>query len=221
MSTKNTPTTTTVTATPELATEEQFGHILDQQKRRMRGRGLTKDEANVIIRNGNRYLPVMDQAADVLIDRVRSEIANTIIRMVKVNRKRSAQETLDATGWKQYTDANIVATMPVGEGLEEVEMHYFKPDPALYKNGLISDADLVKEFDAHGLKPDPQAQADDNAAHPEFAKAHPNGTHWPLEGGGYGFLAFSAWVGGRLVRCSRFVDWNVVWVFGGVRKVSK
>ena len=118
MSTKNTPTTTTVTATPELATEEQFGHILDQQKRRMRGRGLTKDEANVIIRNGNRYLPVMDQAADVLIDRVRSEIANTIIRMVKVNRKRSAQETLDATGRKQYTDANIVATMPVGQGLE-------------------------------------------------------------------------------------------------------
>jgi hypothetical protein len=59
MSTKNMPTATAA----EVATEEQLGHILDQQKRRIRARGLTKDEANIIIRSGNRYLPVMDQVA--------------------------------------------------------------------------------------------------------------------------------------------------------------
>ena len=81
---------------------------------------------------------------------------------------------------------------------------------------------MAKEYEFVGLKPDPKAQAADNAANPEFAKKHPNGTHWPLEGGGYGFLAFDEWLVGRDVDCRRnVVDWDDRWMFGGVRKVSK
>lgn len=217
MSTKNTPIATIV----EVATEEQLGHILDQQKRRMRGRGLTKDEANVIIRNGNRFLPVMDKAADVLIDQVRSEMANTIVRSFKVDRTRTPQAALDATGRKQYVNGDIVATMPT-KGLAEGEMVFFKPDPSSYVNGLISDAALAKEFELRELDPDPLAQAAINEADPAFAKDHPNGCHWPLEGGGYGFLTFGAWYDGRGVSCDRHDGvWRGGWVFGGVRKVSK
>ena len=81
MSTKNT------SAVPEeevtLATGEQIEHIMDMWRRRLKGRNLTLAEANHIIQNGNLYLPVMDKAADVLVDQVRSDMQNTIVRMVR------------------------------------------------------------------------------------------------------------------------------------------
>lgn len=214
MSTKNMPTTTAV----EVATEEQLGHILDQQKRRIRARGLTKDEANVIIRNGNRYLPVMDRAADVLIDRVRSEIANTIVRSFKIDPTRTPQAALDATGRKQYVNSDVVATMPT-DGLTEGEMIFFKPDPSSYKDGYISDDALAKEYDSRGLKPHPLAQASINEADPAFADNTPNGCHWKRTDGGYNFLTFNHWIDERVVFCNRRDDvWYVDWSFGGVRK---
>lgn len=213
MSTKNILTTTV-----EVATEEQLGHILDQQKRCIRARGLTKDEANIIICNGNRYLPVMDQAADVLIDRVRSEIANTIIRSFKIDRTRTPQAALDATGRKQYVDSDVVASMPT-DGPDEGEVIFFKPDPSLYKDGYISDDALARDFDSRGLKPHPLAQAAVNEADPAFADEHSNGSHWQRMDGGYNFLAFDRWVGERCVLCSRGDrGWGGWWWFAGVRK---
>lgn len=147
-------------------------------------------------------------------------MANTIVRSFKVDRTRTPQAALDATGRKQYVNGDIVATMPT-KGLVEGQMEFFKPDPSSYVNGVINDAALAKEFELRELDPDPLAQAAINEADPVFAKDHPNGTHWPLEGGGFGFLTFYEWSGERDVSCYRSVGWDDRWVFGGVRKVSK
>ena len=92
MSTKNMPEV----AVPELATEEQIGHVLEMWKRRLKGRKLTNPEAQVIITQGGLYLPVMDAAADVLVDRVRSDISKTlVVHMNDIKRGWTAQQLLD------------------------------------------------------------------------------------------------------------------------------
>lgn len=213
MSTKNmsdavAPTTTEV----QYATEDQVGHVLEMWKRRLKNRKLTRNEAQTIITDGKLYLPVMDQATDVLVDRVRTNLTNTVIRMVKVDRNRTPQEVLDATKRNQYTDKKVVGTMPKGEG-DEVEVTFFK------LGRYVSDADLAKEYEARGLKPDQYAQAAVNEADPGFADEHPNGSHWQRTDGGYNFLAFGRWHDERGVHCRRDdLDWFDDWWFAGVRK---
>jgi hypothetical protein len=52
-------------------------------------------------------------------------ISNLIVRLVKgINRARTPQEVLDATGRKQYTDRKVVDSMPHGEG-DEGEVVFF------------------------------------------------------------------------------------------------
>lgn len=144
---------------------------------------------------------------------------STIVRRIKVNRKRTPQETLDATGRKQYTDSVVVSGMPKSDG-EEVELVFFQPDKSAYVNGLISDDELENQFELRGLKPDPYAQMAVNEADPAFADEKPNGTHWKNTDGKWCYLAFGRWCGGR-----RGVDvgrggggWSAGWWFAGVRK---
>jgi hypothetical protein len=211
MSTKNMSDAVSTTES-QFATEDQLGHILEMWKRRLKNRRLTREEGQLIITDGGLYLPVMDQAADVLVDRVRTNLTNTVIRIVKVNRNRTPQEVLDATKRNQYTDKAIVKTMPKGEG-DEVEVTFFK------LGRYISDADLAKEYEARGLRPDQYAQAAVNEADPGFADEHPNGSHWQRTDGGYNFLTFSRWNDERSVYCNRNDNaWNDPWWFAGVRK---
>ena len=156
-----------------------------------------------------------------LIDEVHAAIrkridamSNMITRVVSVNRKRYAQQALDATGRKQYVNSDVVIAMPSGEG-EEAEVIFFK------LGKYVSDANLDKEYDLRGLKPaDPYSLAAVNEADPAFADEHPNCTHWKDAKGKWCFAAFDHWDGGR-----RSVDvsrdgggWNDYWWFAGVRK---
>ena len=155
--------------------------------------------------------------------RVRVEaFSNLIIRRVKVDRARTPQQALDATGRRQYITREVVDAMPRGNSLivEEVEVTFFKPRPEAYKDGLISDDRLKAEFDFHGLKPvDPYALAAVNEADPSFADTHPNGTHWKDKDGKWCFAAFGRWGVGPGVSVRRCDDvWDDDWVFGGVRK---
>jgi hypothetical protein len=179
----------------------------------LRSRNLTLDEANQIIRNGGVYHPTMDAAADLLVDKVRSDIANTVVRMVRnIRRSRTAMEAIDASGRRKYVNDSIVATMPVGEGSEETELVYFR------LGRFVSEDDLAKEYETRELIPDPQAQTADNEADPAFADNHPNGTQWKLPKG-YGFVAFDRLGGGRSVGCGRDGDdWDGRWWFAGRRK---
>src|SRR3989344_3677712 len=43
------------------------------------------------------------------------DVAGVIVHHVTVDRSRTPQETLDATGCKQYTNPDVVETMPRGE----------------------------------------------------------------------------------------------------------
>jgi hypothetical protein len=156
-----------------------------------------------------------------LIDEVHAAIrkridamSNMITRVVSVNRKRYAQQALDATGRKQYVNSDVVIAMPSGEG-EEAEVIFFK------LGKYVSDANLDKEYDLRGLKPaDPYSLAAVNEADPAFADEHPNCTHWKDAKGKWCFATFNHWDDdGRSVsvyRCGN--GWFGYWWFAGVRK---
>lgn len=140
-------------------------------------------------------------------------MSNLIIRRVKVDRSRSPQAMVDATGRKQYIDSKVAAAMPHGEGAD-TEVVFFK------LGRYISDNDLDKEYELRGLRPvDPyslmQANADDLA----LADEHPNGTHWKNADGKWCCATFHRWDDERYVNVNRFDDdWNDYWWFAGLRK---
>lgn len=143
--------------------------------------------------------------------------SDCIVRRTKVDRHRSSQAALDATGRRQYTNSEVVNGMPVGEG-DEVDVVYFKPKPWEYtRPGLMSDNDLEKALARRGLKSDPRATIAANEDDPAFADNHPNGAHW--KDANWCFVAFNRWRDERNVCVGRNDDgWGVDGWFSGVRK---
>ncbi len=156
-----------------------------------------------------------DEVFEVFHRRVET-ISRRVIRTAKVNRGRSQQEAIEATGRAQYTDRKVVDAMPKGEG-DEVEVVFFKPDLS-QRNGFISDDDLEKEFELRGLKPaDPISVAAVNEADPAFADEKPHGTHWKDAKGNWCYATFGRWGDRRGVRVDRHGnDWSDRWWFAGV-----
>ena len=132
-------------------------------------------------------------------------------RLVKVDRTRTPQAVLDATGRKQYTDNDVVATMPRGTD-EEVKIVFFK------LGRYISDVDLDKEYESRGLKPaDPYSLAAVNEDDPAFADEHPNATHWKDADGNWCHAAFRLWHVERGVGVYRYgLGWYDYWWFAGL-----
>ncbi|MFZ2167917.1 MAG: hypothetical protein WAV50_03575 [Minisyncoccia bacterium] len=131
----------------------------------------------------------------------------TIVRHVRVDRTRTPQAVIDATGRKQYVEKEVLETIPKGEG-NEVDV-YFVP-----KNSLPL---LKKEISAflaqYGLVPDPRAQAAVNEQDPSFADEYPNGTQW----GDKNFLKFGGWGDRPGVSCGCDDDgWIAPWFLSGV-----
>jgi len=152
-------------------------------------------------------------AEQVTVLRKRVEaISDMIVRHAVVNRNRTQQEMLDATGREKYTDRRVVDTMPRGEG-DEVDVYFFK------LGRYISDADLQKEYELRELKPDPYAEGAVNEADLAFADEHPNGCDWKDADGKWCYAAFDQWRDDeRFVRVSRRGSgWIGRWWFGGVR----
>lgn len=149
-----------------------------------------------------------------VITKMVDAVSEMIVRTVKVNRTLSPKEALDATGRAQYTDKDVVAKMPKGDG-EETEVFFFK------LGRFVSDNDLDKEYELRGLKPaDPYSVAKVNQDDPAFADEHPNGTHWKDEKGKWCCATFRRWDGGvRDVGVHRDdYGWRACWWFAGVRK---
>jgi hypothetical protein len=141
-------------------------------------------------------------------------VSSMIVRHVKVNRNRTPQQVLDATGRKQYTDSKVVKAMPRGED-DETDVHFFK------LGRYVSDADLEKEYELRGLKPaDPYSLAAVNEADPAFADEYPNGTHWKDTSGNWCYAAFGRWSDDeRYVSVYRNdCGWDGDWWFAGLRK---
>ena len=135
-----------------------------------------------------------------------------IIRRVRVNRNRTPEQVISATGRKQFTNKAVLTSMPHGEG-EEVDVYFFQ------LNRWVSDNELAREFEQRGLMPDQFAQAQVNTKDPAFADKHPNASHWKDADGNWCYLAFCRWGGRRRVGVSRRDDgWRGDWWFAGVRK---
>lgn len=142
-----------------------------------------------------------------------------IVKVVKVNRSRTVQEALDSTGRdEQFVNRTIASNAPKGEG-DEVEIVFFKPDLSKH-GGFISDDDLEKKFELHGLKPaDPISLAAFNEANPTFADEKPHGTHWKDDKGKWCYLIFHFSNGERWVELAgHYTYWSGEWSFACFRR---
>ncbi|NTW14692.1 MAG: hypothetical protein HGA31_06755 [Candidatus Moranbacteria bacterium] len=146
-------------------------------------------------------------------------MSNLIVRRTKVDRRRSSQAALDATGRKQYTADEVVNGMPVGDG-DEVDVVFFKSEKWEYtRPGFMSDDDFEKALARRGLMSDLRAVIAANEDDPEFADNHPNGAHSRDAEGKWCFVAFNRWGGERDVGVNRNdYGWYGNWWFAGVRK---
>jgi hypothetical protein len=206
---------TTMTPSQQMITDDQIykaGELFKSILKRHRSE-LPSEAVQQVLGN-NEVWPEVFASFRKRVDAV----SNMIIKRVKVDRSRTPKQALDATDRAQYTNSDVVETMPKGEG-EEVDVYFFKPDLSA-RGGHISDDDLEKEFELRGLKPvDPYSLAQVNTDDSAFADERPNGTHWKDENGKWCFATFSRWYGERRV----FVDrnargWLDHWWFAGVRK---
>ena len=129
-----------------------------------------------------------------------------VVKGVRVDRTRTLQEVIDATGRKQYVNNDVLATMPQGEG-DEVDVWFIPTKRYVPVSGVP--AFLAR----YGLVSDPRAQSAVNEANPAFADEHPNGSQW---GDNY-YLAFNRWDDERSVYCY-CVDggWDDRWFLSGV-----
>jgi len=197
----------------KLATREQIGKLCDKLSHRLQKNG-TKSKPFLAAVKAHGDEMVTDCAA--IIQKYLDMVSTIIVHYVSVDRSRTPQQALDATGRKQYVDKDVVDAMPRGTG-KKVKMTYFKPDPSAYKNGVLTCDGLAAEYKKRKLKPDPQAQIDDNAANPAFADTTPNACQWVDKDGKYCCATFGRWRGGRDVRVDRDDDdWVDGWSFGGV-----
>lgn len=176
---------------------------------------IDKDDAQAGLRSENIGMRLF-----VEFRRIVDEIKKRIDHVVTVDRTRTPQQALAASGRRQHVTREVVDSMSRGTG-EKVKLTYFKPGPECYKNGVISCVTLAEEYKKRGLVPDPQAQIDDNAANPDFADTTPNACQWVDAGGDYCYAAFRRWGGERGVDVHRGVSgWVGSWAFAGVPQVS-
>jgi hypothetical protein len=197
------------------ATAGQFGKVCDNLTAALRKAGLASEPFQQVLENQGDELTA--ELLMVIQKRVEA-VSKMIVRRVRVDRIRSSQAAIDATGRRQYVNRVAVEGMPVGEG-DEVDLYIFKPDPDAYDAaGDISCDEVARQFDLRGLKPDPRATAAMNEADPSFGDETPNASQWKDAGGNYCFATFRRWRGKRSVGVRRDGGWGDFWSFSGVRK---
>ena len=193
----------TTTVRTQSITHGQIGQINDRLATKLRESDLpSADVQKVLKMPGN---TAIDEMVAIFRKHVGAQ-SDIIVRRVRVDRTRTPQEVIDATGRTQYVNKNVLATMPQGEG-DEVDV-YFVPTKR-----FVPVEDVPAFLAQYGLVPDPRAQAAVNEADSAFADEHPNGTQW----GDNCYLMFSRWNGKRNVDCRRSGSgWHDYWFLSGV-----
>lgn len=138
-----------------------------------------------------------------------------VVRRVKVNRSRTKEQMLEATGCTIDADADVVATMPKGDG-DEVEVYFFQV------NSVMSDDQAEREYTQNGLIPaDPYSVGAVNENEPTFALNYPNATHWQDLNGKWCYVAFGQRFGKGFVEVYRYDnEWYTIWWLAGLRAES-
>ncbi len=138
-----------------------------------------------------------------------------IVRRRTAKSGRTSQEVFAATGRVLYLNDDVVEAMPRSDG-REGEAIFFKPDLSK-RRGLISNVDLMKEFELRDLDPEfPDNLAAVNEDNPDFADNRPNATIWKDASGKWCYTIFRRWDGERYVNVD-CVDrgWGDVFWFAG------
>jgi hypothetical protein len=153
--------------------------------------------------------PELMAAAIIPIDRGRFN--SNMLRVVgNVQRGRTAEQSISAINRIRHVNDSVLATMPVGHGPEQVTLHYFRLESALF-----SPEQLASEYKRRGLVPDPQAQIADNEQDPSLAYDYPNATQWLVSNGTSHSLTFDD----GTVSCDRCNAWvGGDWWFAGVER---
>ncbi|MEK7585452.1 MAG: hypothetical protein AAB455_02990 [Patescibacteria group bacterium] len=201
-------------------TEGQIGKINENLRAALNKAGLQSEPAQKVITTKSQCNLMIDEMVAVVRKFVEA-LSNLIIRRVHVDRTRTPQAAIKATGRTPYINHEVVNTMPMGEG-EEAELVFFKPDLS-DRGGQISDDDLEKEYELRDLIPaDPNTVCAFNESDPAFADEKPHGTHWKNAEGKWCYATFYRWLDDeRYVNVYRNdVDWRDRWSFAGVRKSS-
>ena len=205
--------------TPSEITSGEIGKIQELLGAALRKSGLQNEPTQQVLKSKVQSGQMIAELVGVVRKYVEA-VSAFIIRLVTVNRERTPQEALDATGRKQYTDRKVVDVMPHGEGTEK-EVIFFKPRLEAFTDGYITDEALEKEFEFVGLTPaDPYSLLAVNEADPSFADEHPNATHWKDADGKWCFVSVFRWNAWRSVSVYRLGDWLGYWLFAGFRKIS-
>jgi hypothetical protein len=165
------------TTKSETITPGQIGQINDRLATKLRESGLSFEGVQrVLMAPGGTAINAMVAAFRSHVDAM-SEI---IVRRVKVDRTRTPQQVVDATGRTQYINKDVLGTMPKGEG-DEVDVHFVPT------KRFVPVSEVPAFLAQYSLVPDPRAQAAVNEEDPAFADKVPNGTQW----GDNCYLAFS------------------------------
>lgn len=198
--------------TPSI-TAGQIGKIQEILGAGLRKSGLSSKSIQLIIETQGDVL--VAELVSVVRKRVET-ISNIIVHRVRVDRTRTPQQVLGATGRRQYANPNVVANMPGrGDGIEELDVCFFP----LHR--FASDDEVEETYKLHGLErlADSYALAQVNVDDPSFADTHPNVTHWKDANGNWCYAAFGRWGGERSVDVDRnALGWNAHWWFAALRK---
>ncbi len=139
-----------------------------------------------------------------------------VVRRVTVDRSRTPEELVEATGRRQFVDRDVLASMPrrATEGVEEVEFFFFN------EGRFLSPDEQERVLAEYGLEPDYEAQFQVNIDDPAFADTHPNGMQWRDGKNRPCYADFlRVWDGERGVDVYRSDDdWHAYWWFAGRRK---
>ena len=137
-------------------------------------------------------------------------VSKMVVRRVTVDRSRTPEQLLAATGRVQYVDRDVLVTMPrsATKGVEKVELFFFN------EGRFLSVDEQEKVLAEHGLVPDYEAQFQVNIDDPTFADEHPNGMQWRDSEDRPCFAAFLRGV----VVVRRGCVWRGRWWVAGRRK---
>jgi hypothetical protein len=141
-----------------------------------------------------------------------------ILRRVKVDRSRTPQAALAATGQRLMAAPQDVETIPRGKG-DTVVIGLFR----VLDRYTIQRGDLDMHFKFHGLIPDPIALAALAEADPAFVDVYTPATQWRGSNGSYYGMSFNKNRGERSILINEMKDhpaaaWSCRFWFGGRMK---
>ncbi|MFA6588198.1 MAG: hypothetical protein WCT08_03955 [Patescibacteria group bacterium] len=136
---------------------------------------------------------------------------NMNVRRILVDRSRTPQQMIDATGLVKYTDKEVVESMPIGNG-EITDVYLFSD---WYSGDSLYDEEVDSQYARRGLIAcDPFSLAQVIIDDPSLVERH-IGTHWKDGKDRWCRIEFDQWRRDECVFVNRTTDkWRYCWLAG-------